>query len=169
MATIAGAQVREEQAGLDQRVDNLRAIHGEPWVQLLDDRDVVPDDVMAYDDAFVCCLLKEVDSAFNTTFGSEPTALPCFKIFHREAMDFRYVLQESITLEIEQSSPHTVPLFDVRVFEVLVDVEGLVQKVSVVMDETHEGRYDPEAPKQDGDQLKEITGHLHAPRSVPSG
>jgi hypothetical protein len=65
---------------------------------------------MAYEYAFVCCLLKEVNPAFNTTFGSEPTALPCFKIFHREAMDFRYVLQESITLEIEQSYAHTVPL-----------------------------------------------------------
>jgi hypothetical protein len=169
MATIASAQVREEQAGLDQRVDNLRALDLEPRVQLLDDSDVVPDDVMAYEYAFVCCLLKEVNPAFNTTFGSEPTALPCFKIFHREAMDFRYVLQESITLEIEQSYAHTVPLFDVRVFEVLVDVESLVQKVSVVMDETYECRYDPKAPKQDGDELKEITGHLHAPRSEPSG
>jgi hypothetical protein len=168
MATIAGAQVREEQAGLDQRVDNLRAIHGEPWVQLLDDRDVIRDDVVTSKDPLVCHLLKIVHTQVYV-LRSIAEAFPCLEVFHGDAMDFRYVLQESIGLQIEQGSPHTVPLFDVRVFEVLVDVEGLVQKVSVVMDETHEGRYDPEAPKQDDDELKEITGHLHAPRSEPSG
>jgi hypothetical protein len=110
MAPIAGAQVREEQAGLDQRVDNLRAIHGEPWVQLLDHRDVIRDDVVTSKDPLVRHLLKIVHTKVYV-LRPIAEAFPCLEVFHGDAMDFRYVLQESIGLQIEQGSPHTVPLF----------------------------------------------------------